>query len=76
LYRSVKNVIREFVDDITYNRLALAESDILKDRSDNVVTEMESLREFKEDTSQGKEILQETSTEVISHIKDVSDSEA
>jgi hypothetical protein len=72
---SVKNVIRELVEDFTCNRLALAESDILKDRSDNVVTEMESLREFKEDIAQGKEILQETGTEVIYHVKEISDSE-
>lgn len=63
---SVRNVIRELVEDITCNRLALAESD--------TVTEVESLREFK-DTAQGKEILQETCAEVISHIREISDSE-
>lgn len=62
---SVRNVIREPVEDIT--RLALAESN-------NVLTEMESLREFM-DTAQGKEILQETCAEVLSHIKETSDSE-
>lgn len=64
---SVRNIIRELVEDITCNRLALAESD-------NVVTEMESLREFK-DTAQGKEILQETCAEVLSHIREISDGE-
>jgi hypothetical protein len=63
------------VEDITHNRSALAESDILKDRSNNVVTEMESLREFKEDIAQGKEILQETGTEVTCHVNEISDSE-
>jgi hypothetical protein len=71
---SVKNVIRELVENITYHRLALAESDITKDRSDSVVTEMESLGEFKEDTEQGKEILQKTGPEIISHGKEISES--
>jgi hypothetical protein len=72
---SVRNVIRELAEDTTCNRLALAESDILKDRSDSVVTEMESLREFKEDIAQGKEILHESGAEVNSHTKEISDSE-
>jgi hypothetical protein len=74
-----QNEVKQVLDDVTDKSAAeeasatCTDSVILRDRSDNV-TEMESLREFKEDTAQGKEILQETSTEVIAHIKEISDS--
>jgi hypothetical protein len=52
--QSVKNVIGELVEDISYNGLAPAESDIIQDRSDNGLNEMESPGEFKKDILQGK----------------------